>query len=212
MPSTRLTRFLYLAVLASVVAGCSNDPAAPSSATVTTTVTKTATTSVSTAPGTPTTSEGGTSPGAPPLRAQPEPLPAQPEPGTLTLSSFFRPSQWEESQYNVANLKNVAGISTTVSGCAGWGEQTLELRLGSSYELLKFSIGQAQDSFSSSSVIAVKVLADSRQVDIEKVPFSKVQEFSENVTGVSALKIVFEGDTEQDCDDVGVVLFRGTLS
>lgn len=145
--------------------------------------------------------------------------PAAPTAGRLGLGSFFNPTGWQENRYNVADKKLVQGIrGELVPACGDHPvSPELELRLGSAYRQLTFSVGQAQDSASSQRVMTVEVWTDNEKVDLRKVPFNKVQPFTVDVTGVSALRVRFVLDPEDrdaTCSGesiVSPVLFDATL-
>ena len=113
----------------------------------------------------------------------------------LTLADFFMPSSsWEERRYDIADEKDVPGIATTVVQCRADLAQELELRLGNNFQELTFSVAQANDSQDSDQELSVEVLANNEQVEIRSVPFNEVQEFTIDVDGVNALKILFSLD------------------
>ncbi|MGV1010067.1 MAG: hypothetical protein ACOYBY_15915 [Dermatophilaceae bacterium] len=138
-------------------------------------------------------------------------------PGHLSLSSFFNPSdKWKDDRYDVADRKQVEGIGSRIeAGCYDVEPAELELRLASSYKLLKYSVGQARDSQASDRLLSVRVVADNEQRDVRKTAFSKVQDFSLDVSNVGALKIQFyvERPTGQGCtsSSVKAVLFSAEL-
>jgi len=108
----------------------------------------------------------------------------------LTLSDFFSPaSNWTEERYDVADVKNVTGIATTVQSCYAGSAVELELRLGNNFSSFAFSVGQANSSLNSDQNVSIQVLGNNSQLDIQSVPFNQVQHFNVQVAGVNALKI-----------------------
>ena len=65
---------------------------------------------------------------------------------------------------------------------------------GNNFQELTFSVAQANDSQDSDQELSVEVLANNEQVEIRSVPFNEVQEFTIDVDGVNALKILFSLD------------------
>jgi hypothetical protein len=119
----------------------------------------------------------------------------------LTLADFFMPStDWEERRYDIADQKDVQGIAATVDSCGDRFPEELELRLGNNFEELTFTVAQANDSLRSDQELSVEVLANNEQVEILSVPFNQLQEFTIDVEGVNALKILFYLDDDlEDC-------------
>jgi len=108
----------------------------------------------------------------------------------LTLSDFFSPSSdWAEERYDIADVKNVTGIATTVQTCYASSGVELELRLGNNFSTFTFSVGQANNSLNSDQNVSVQILGNNSQLDIQSVPFNQVQNFTVSVAGVNALKI-----------------------
>jgi hypothetical protein len=117
----------------------------------------------------------------------------------LTLADFHMPSSaWDEERYDIADEKDVQGIAATVQQCGDYSPLELELRLANNFEELTFSVAQANDSRDSDQQLSVEVLANNEQVEIRSVPFNQVQEFTIDVDGVNALKILFYLDDNVD--------------
>jgi hypothetical protein len=129
------------------------------------------------------------------------PLDPEDEGRKLTLTDFHMPSSaWDEERYDIADEKDVQGIAAEVNQCGDSSPRELELRLGNNFEELTFSVAQANDSRDSDQQLSVEVLANNEQVEIRSVPFNQVQEFTIEVDGVNALKILFYlDDNVDDC-------------
>jgi hypothetical protein len=107
---------------------------------------------------------------------------------------------WEERRYDLADQKDVQGIAATVNQCGDYAPMELELRLGNNFEELTFSVAQNNDSRDSDQELSVEVLANNEQVEIRSVPFNQLQDFTIDVSGVNALKILFYlDDNVEDC-------------
>jgi hypothetical protein len=127
------------------------------------------------------------------------PLDPEDEGRKLTLADFHMPSSaWDEERYDIADEKDVQGIAATVQQCGDYSPLELELRLANNFEELTFSVAQANDSRDSDQQLSVEVLANNEQVEIRSVPFNQVQEFTIDVDGVNALKILFYLDDNVD--------------
>jgi hypothetical protein len=127
------------------------------------------------------------------------PLEPEDEGRRLTLADFHMPtSAWDEERYDIADQKDVLGIAAEVNACGDFSPQELELRLGNNFEELTFSVAQANDSRNSDQQLSVEVLANNEQAEIRSVPFNQVQEFTIDVEGVNALKILFYLDDNVD--------------
>ena len=127
------------------------------------------------------------------------PLDPEDEGRKLTLTDFHMPTNaWDEERYDIADQKDVQGIAATVQSCGDYAPQELELRLGNNFEELTFSVAQGNDSQDSDQQLSVEVLANNEQVEIRSVPFNQIQEFTIDVDGVNALKILFYLDDNVD--------------
>lgn len=134
----------------------------------------------------------------------------------LTLADFFRPdaSYWEENRFDVADQRDILGISAPISSCgaSSYGTKELELRLQNNFEKLTFSAGQANDSESSSDTLIVRVTGNGGQIDTKRIPFNETAVFDVPVTGVNSLKIeVFLDEEIENCGydgDSKVVLWN----
>ena len=127
------------------------------------------------------------------------PLDPEDEGRKLTLADFHMPTNaWDEERYDIADQKDVQGIAATVQSCGDSAPQELELRLGNNFEELTFSVAQGNDSRDSDQQLSVEVLANNEQVEIRSVPFNQIQEFTIDVDGVNALKILFYLDDNID--------------
>jgi hypothetical protein len=127
------------------------------------------------------------------------PLDPEDEGRRLTLADFHMPtSAWDEERYDIADQKDVQGIAAEVNACGDYSPQELELRLANNFQELTFSVAQANDSRDSDQQLSVEVLANNEQVEIRSVPFNQVQEFTIDVEGVNALKILFYLDDNVD--------------
>lgn len=110
----------------------------------------------------------------------------------LTLADFHMPSSaWDEERYDIADQRDVQGIAAEVNACGDYAPKELELRLANNFEELTFSVAQANDSLDSDQQLTVEVLGNNEQVEIRSVPFNQIQEFTIDVEGVNALKILF---------------------
>lgn len=115
----------------------------------------------------------------------------------LTLADFFQPSgNWSESRYDLADKQGISGISAIASSCYGSNAQTLELRLANNFNNLTFSVAQANDSISSNQSLSVRVMGNNKQLDVQSVPFNKIQKFSVPVVGVNAATILIQLDSD----------------
>lgn len=107
------------------------------------------------------------------------------------------------------------GIANTISGCSASSAKILELRLKNSFSELSFSVGQSDSSDSSTQNVTVEVQANNSQVEIQRVSFNQVQDFTVPVTGVNALQILVYLDSEVDrcgSGSVVAVMTKATLS
>ena len=82
--------------------------------------------------------------------------------------------------------------------CGDSSPRELELRLGNNFQELTFSVAQANDFRDSTSTSASRCSRNNEQVEIRSVPFNQVQEFTIEVDGVNALKILFCLDDNVD--------------
>jgi hypothetical protein len=144
-------------------------------------------------------------------------LPASATGRPLTLSDFFQPtSDWQENRYDVAGKSQIQAIGTEVSSCgANSSNKNLELRLGNAFQTLSFTVGQADDSDAFDQNLTVEVIANNSQIDIQRVPFNQVKQFTEPVAGVNALQLRMYLDSQvQNCGRGSVigVLSGATLS
>lgn len=115
----------------------------------------------------------------------------------LTLADFFKPSDnWSESRYDLADKQGISGISAVVSSCNDSSSQTLELRLANNFSNLTFSVGQANDSINSDQSLSVRVMGNNKQLDVQSVPFNKIQKFSVPVAGVNAMTLAIHLDND----------------
>lgn len=117
----------------------------------------------------------------------------------LTLADFFQPeSYWTENRFDVADKGQIQGISHLVNSCSEGDPETLELRLRNYFKTLDFSVGQDNNSQGSNQVLMVAIYGNGAQVDIKRVPFNKVQNFSVSVQDVNALQLRFFLDRKVD--------------
>lgn len=125
----------------------------------------------------------------------------------LTLSEFFSPTNtWAENRYSVAGETNVSGIAGEIDQCGNsYGSpEKLELRLANSFDQLSFKAGQADQSESSKQTLVVRAVGNGNQIDIQRIPFNKIQEFTLNVSDVNALELEFLLDEDvTDCSRLG---------
>lgn len=125
----------------------------------------------------------------------------------LTLSEFFSPTNtWAENRYSVAGETNVSGIAGEIDQCGNsYGSpEKLELRLANSFDQLSFKAGQADQSESSKQTLVVRAVGNGNQIDIQRIPFNKIQEFTLNVSDVNALELEFLLDEDvTDCNRLG---------
>ena len=116
-------------------------------------------------------------------------------------------TEWEENRYDVAGRTQVQGIASTISSCSASNAKVLELRLKNSFSQLDFSVAQSDDSDASSQNVTVEVQANNSQVEIQRVPFNQVENFTIPVNGVNALQILVYLDSEvQGCSSGGSVV------
>lgn len=141
------------------------------------------------------------------------------QPGVpLGLDGFFRPGEnWDEKVYNVADLDSVQGITTSVERCGLDRAQVLELRTQNDFETLSFSVGQANESESSSERLLVEVIGDNGPpLHAARVGWNEIVPFSElPIDAVGAVKIRVALDDEVErCgwESVIAVFFDVTLS
>ncbi len=125
----------------------------------------------------------------------------------LTLSEFFQPGDyWAENRYDVADENSISGISREIRDCgSGYGGPArLELRLANNFDKLSFKAGQANQSESSRDTLVVRVVGNGNQIDIQRIPFNKVQGFDLEVADVNALEVEFYLDDEvTECGNSG---------
>lgn len=123
----------------------------------------------------------------------------------LTLSDFFRPSEryWEENRYDVADQRDVSGISSEIDECGTRGysdPEDLELRLANNFTRLMFTAGQANGSISSKQTLVVRVEGNGGQLDIKRIPFNEIATFDISVPDVNSVIIqVYLDDEVEDC-------------
>lgn len=132
----------------------------------------------------------------------------------LTLSEFFNVENgWSEKRYDVADRANINGIAAELTYTGPSYAKTLELRLANNFNKLTFKVGQSNSSTSSDKVVEVRVIANGKQIEIQKVPFNTIQEISVPVVGVNALKIQLDIDSAspRDGNAVTAVLSAVTL-
>jgi len=115
--------------------------------------------------------------------------------------AFATVGEWEENRYEVADRSDVAGIGVIVRTCRDdSGAPQLEYRLANRFDTLTFNVAQGNSSVSSDQQLAVRVLGNEGQLDIQKVPFNQVKPITVDIRGVNALKIRLFLDDEQRCD------------
>lgn len=189
--------------------GCAADSGARQPAPTTVTETVTASPSTATLSSMTATSEQVASPT--PSTSVTGVLPATATGRPLSLSEFFQPDgEWSEDRYDIASQSGVQGAGVTLQSCYENQAQVLELRLSNAFSTLSFSVGQANDSKTSTLNLVVEVVANNRQIDIQRVPFNKVQTFVEPATSVNAVQIrlypeAATGNCGYDDSIVGVV-------
>lgn len=119
----------------------------------------------------------------------------------LGLNAVFSTvGEWEESRYEVADRSDVPGMGVVVATC--YDDQDapeLEFRLANRFDELSFNVAQGNTSQDSDQQLAVRVLGNEGQLDIQKVPFNQVKPISLDVSGVNALKIRLFLDDEERC-------------
>lgn len=125
----------------------------------------------------------------------------------LTLSEFFSPTNtWAENRYSVAGETDVSGIAGEIDQCGNTynSPEKLELRLANSFDQLSFKAGQADQSESSNQTLVVRAVGNGNQIDIQRIPFNKIQEFTLDVSDVNALELEFLLDEDvTDCNRLG---------
>lgn len=135
---------------------------------------------------------------------------------TLALADFFSPdSEWTENRYDVADEGAVSGISRDISTCgSNYSTSSLELRLANNFETLNFRVGQANTSEASDQNLVVRVEGNGKQLDVQRIPFNQIQEFSVPVEGVNAAIMQFYLDDEMEgcgSGDVQAVVYDAEL-
>ncbi len=150
----------------------------------------------------------------------PSPTGAVPPPGLVTLQTFHRPDRdvWSENTWDVANQREKRGVRADLRfPCGDDSSQELEIRTGARYSNLRFAVGQALNSGTSTHTMTVRFLADNKEVEIKRVPSNKVVPFDRNIANVVAVRIQFSVDPlpgESECTSgspVSPVLFDGFL-
>lgn len=204
--------------MAAALAGCGGPQEAGSTPQTTTTVTVTAgSTGEAATPSNATTGLGTTDS---PAASDPTSTGAVPAPGRITLQTFYRPDPqvWTENFYDVADRRQQQAVRGEVPfPCTYNPPRELEIRTGSRYRRVRFSVGQDLESRTSTHTLTVRFLADNKQVEMKTVPANKVQPFDRDVTGVTAVRVQFDVDLldgEHECGSeapLNVVLFDGTL-
>ena len=132
----------------------------------------------------------------------------------LALGDFFRPStDWIEGRYDVADQQNISGIKSEINKCYSSDPINLELRLANHFQTLSFTVGQANDSYSSDQVLIVRVTGNNKQIEVHPIDFNSHQNFSISVSGVNAFTIEFYLDNSvPTCGgNVDAVLYDITL-
>jgi hypothetical protein len=177
-----------LSLVALLPAACSGGQApAAAAVTVTQEVTRTVAPTIAS---TTTTSTDSSSSGS--EITGPTSAPPTVRPGTLGLADFFEPSsEWTESRFDVADKGQVQGISARIDSCYASNPQVLELRLSNKFTRLSFQVAQANSSKTSDGTLAVEVIGNGRQLDVRKIAFNTVQDFSVSVQGINATQIKF---------------------
>lgn len=118
---------------------------------------------------------------------------------TLGLTDFFNPTQdWIEQRFDVGSTKQIRGIGQAVVGCGSDYAKVLELRLANAFDTISLSVGQANDSVSSSERLTVEIRANGRQIDIEDIPFNQLHKFQESVKDVNAFQVKIYLDSKVD--------------
>lgn len=123
----------------------------------------------------------------------------------LGLSDFFEPqSAWREDRRDVASERDLKGLSADLSSCGDAYAQTLELCLGNKFEALALKAGLSNKSESSNQTMVVEVRANGKQVEIQRIPFNKVQPLTISVVDVNALIFkAYLDDSNDDCGQLG---------
>ncbi len=111
-----------------------------------------------------------------------------------------------ESRFEVADKADVLGISTQVTTTSENQPERLELRLANNFDRLNFTVGQANDSGSSSRTMVVQVLGNNKQLDVQRVPFNTLQPISVPVTDVNAVIMNFYLEQGDSYDGVNAVI------
>lgn len=136
--------------------------------------------------------------GSAPETGAPSVLP-QPEVGSpLTLSDFFNPtSGWSENSFDVAGRTDVKGIGGSEIRCGDASEDSaLELRLQNKFDQLEFSVGQSDWSERPDQRLVVRVLGDNEQLDVDRLDFNEMKDFTVSVADRNAVRIEFFLDDE----------------
>jgi hypothetical protein len=128
----------------------------------------------------------------------------------LGLSDFFNPSgPWTENRYDVADETGVSGMASDIEFCGirDYDDSgKLEMRLGNNFDSMSFKVGQSNTSEASDQTLVVRVAGNNKQVDIWRIPFNEIQEFSFPVEDINALTIQFYLDDEvENCRQSGSV-------
>lgn len=158
----------------------------------------------------PTASETGSAPADPDSSPGTSVLGPDKKGQELGLADFFSPSNsWTENRYDVATESGVSGVASDIDICglkSYLDSGKLEMRLGNNFEKMSFKVGQANTSKASDQTLVVRVAGNNKQIDIWRIPFNEIQEFSFPVKDVNALTIQFYLDDEvQGCGGSGSV-------
>ncbi len=133
----------------------------------------------------------------------------------LTLSNVFKyPPQWKEGRFDIADRKQVSGISGIISGCGESYGKTLELRLANNFSKLKLEFGQSNSSDSSDQTLQVQVDTNGQYVDAKSAKLNQITAMEISVQKVNALKIILTLKQTDGCNtgSVEAVLTNVVLS
>jgi hypothetical protein len=128
----------------------------------------------------------------------------------LTLSNVFKyPPGWKEGRYDVADRKQISGISGIVSACGDSYAKTLELRLANNFSKLKLEFGQSNSSQSSDQILQVRIDANGEYIDQKSAKLNQITTMEASVAKVNALKIIV---TLKETDGCGTGAVEAVLS
>jgi hypothetical protein len=108
----------------------------------------------------------------------------------LKLSDFLTSDTWDEENFAIPRIGDVAGIGGSVTGCGEDDAKSLEFRADGDYAKISLSAAPGRQSGDSSKVLVVALYNGDDFIDSVKVPYGKTGSMkSKDIAAVSALKI-----------------------